>query len=83
MEAFAYLYDISIGTMKLTPDTVEVVPFLQRELPNVGIAVNPRKTVAVPPKGHVATPGDNFFLDGIEVRMAERGGMKVVIGTNA
>ena len=29
VEAFAYLDDISIGMMEITPDTVEVVPFLQ------------------------------------------------------
>ena len=53
VEAFAYLDDISIGMMKITPDTVEVVPFLQRELSNIGIAINTSKTVALPPKGHV------------------------------
>ena len=29
VESFAYLDDISIGMMEITPDTVEVVPFLQ------------------------------------------------------
>ena len=27
--------------MEITPNTVEVVPFLQRELSNIGIATNP------------------------------------------
>ena len=62
VEAFAYLDDISIGMMEITPDTVEVVPFLQRELANIGIAINPRKTVALPPKGHVPTPEENSLL---------------------
>ena len=47
-EAFAYLDDISIELMEITPDTVEVVPFLQRELSNIGIAINRSKAVAAP-----------------------------------
>ena len=34
IEAFVYLDGISIGMIEITPDTVEVVPFLQRELSN-------------------------------------------------
>ena len=56
VETFAYLDNISIGMMEITPDTVEVVPFLQRELSNIGIAINSSKTVALPPNGHVPTP---------------------------
>ena len=41
--------------MEVTPDTVEDVPFPQLELSNIGIAINPSKTVALPPKGHVPT----------------------------
>ena len=85
VEAFAYLDDISIGMMEITPDTVEVVPFLQRELSNIGIAINPSKTVALPPKGHVPTPEQIALLEGIGVSIAERGGVQVVgvpIGTD-
>ena len=78
VEAFAYLDDISIGMMEITPDTVEVVPFLQRELSNIGIAINPSKTIALPPKGHVPTPEQIALLEGIGVSIAERGGFKVV-----
>ena len=42
--------------MGIIPYTVEVVPFLQRELSNIGIAINPSKTVALPPEGNVPTP---------------------------
>ena len=56
VEAFVYIDDTSVGRMKISPGTVEVVPFLQRELSNIGIAINPSKTVALPPKGHVPTP---------------------------
>ena len=85
VEAFAYLEDISVGMMEITPDTVEVVHFLKRELANIGIAINPRKTVALPPKGRVPTPEEISFLQGIDVRIAGRGGVKVVgvlIGTD-
>ena len=64
---------------------MEVVPFLQRELTNIGIAINPRKTVALPLKGPVPTPQEISLLQGIDVRIAERGGVKVVgvpIGTD-
>ena len=85
VEAFAYLDDIGIGMMEITPDTVEAVPFLQRELSNIGIAINPSKTVALPPEGHVPTPEQIALLEGIGVSIAERGGVKVVgvpIGTD-
>ena len=85
VDAFAYLDDISIGMMEITPDTVKVVPFLQRELSDIGIAINPSKTVALPPKGHVPTPEQIVLLEGIGVSIAERGGVKVVgvpIGTD-
>ena len=85
VEAFAYLDDSSIGMMEITPDTVEVVPFFQRELSNIGIAINPSKTVALPSKGHVPTPEQITLLEGIGVSIDERGGVKVVgvpIGTD-
>ena len=64
--------------MEITPDTVEVVPLLQRELSNIGIAINPSKTVALPPKGHVPTPERIALLEGVGVSIAERDGVKVV-----
>ena len=85
VEAIAYLDDISIGMMEITSDSVEVVPFLQRELSNIGIAINPSKTVALPPKGHVPTQEQIALHEGIGVSIAERGGVKVVgvpIGTD-
>ena len=47
--------------MEITPNTMEFVPVLQRELSNICIAINPSKTVALPPKGHVSTPKQNRF----------------------
>ena len=85
IEAFASLDGISIAIMEITPDTVEVVLFLQRELSNIGIAINPRKTVVLLPKGHVPTPEQIALLEGIGVSIAERGGANVVgmpIGTD-
>ena len=48
VEAFVYLDDVSIEMVEITPDTVEVVPFLERELSNIVI-----DTHALLPKGHV------------------------------
>ena len=54
---FAYLDDIRIGMVEVTGDAVGVVCFfLQRELANIGIAINTRITAALPPKGHTPTP---------------------------
>ena len=58
----------------IIPDTVRVVPFLQHELCEIGITMNPSKTVALPPKGHVPTPEEIALLGGIGVRIAEGGG---------
>ena len=44
MEEFAYMAERSVGMLEITSDTVEVVPFLQRELANICIAINPRKS---------------------------------------
>ena len=71
--------------MEITPDTVEVVPCLQRELSNIRIVINPSETVALPPKGHVPTSQQIALLEGIGVSIAERVGVKVVgvpIGTD-
>ena len=72
--------------VEVTSDTVEVVPFHQRELGSVGIAMNPSITVALPPKGHVPMPEENALLEGIDAHIAERDGVTVVgvpIGTDA
>ena len=48
--------------------------------------MNPSRTVALPPKGHVPTPEEIAFLGGIGVRIAEGGAAKVVgvpIGNDA
>ena len=42
--------------MEITADTVEVVPFLLRELVNLGIAISVRTTVALTPKYHIPSP---------------------------
>ena len=73
IESFAYLDDISIGTIGIIPNTVEVLPFLQRELSNIGIAINPSKTAALPPKGHAPTSEQIALLERIGVSIAERG----------
>ena len=86
VEAFAYLDDVIIGMVGVTSDTVDVVPFLQRELASIGIAMNPSKTVALPRKGHAPALEEIALLESVDVRIAEQGGVKVVgvpIGTDA
>ena len=69
VEAYAYLDDITIAAHEISPGTVGaadeispgtmgVVPFLEGELTARGIHLNPGKTVALAPKGHVPTPED-------------------------
>ena len=70
VEAFVYLDDIGIGMSEITPDSARVVSFIQHELCQIDVAVNPSKTVALPPKGHVPTPEEIALLGGIGVRIA-------------
>lgn len=56
---------------------MSVVPFPQQGLCEVGIAINPSKTVALPPKGHVPTREEIALLGGIGVRITEGSGIKV------
>lgn len=63
----------------------EGLPFLERELTARGIHLNPRKTVALAPKGHVPTPEAISLLAGVGARIADDGGIKVVgvpVGTD-
>ena len=74
VEAFTYLADIRFG-MEIAPDTAEVSTFLQRDLSNIGIALNPSKTVVLPPKGHIPTAEQITLFGGIGVRIAGREGV--------
>ena len=47
--------------------------------------MNPSNAVALPAKEHVPTLKENVLVEGVDVRIAERGGVKVVgvpIGTD-
>ena len=57
---------------------MRVEPFLQHELCEIGIAMNPSKTAALPSKGHVPVPEEIALLGGIGVCIAEGRGVKVV-----
>ena len=86
VEAFAYLDDVIIGMVEDTSDTMDIMPSLQRELASISIFMNPSKTMALPSKGHVPTLEEIALLKSVDVRIAERGGVKVVgvpIGTDA
>ena len=84
-EAFSYMDDVSLGLMGVTASTVRAFAFLRRQLDDIGIVVNPAKTVAPPPKGHAPTAKEISILDSIDVRIADEGGAMVVrvpIGTD-
>lgn len=85
VEAYAYLHDITIAAHDISPGTVEVIPFLVRELTERGVHLNPGKTIALDPKGNVLTPEDVSLLAGVGVRILGEGGVKVVgisVGTD-
>lgn len=63
---------------KITSGTVGVVTFFERELTARGIHLDPGKTVALTPKGHVPTPKDMSLWVAVGVSIADGGGMKVV-----
>ena len=61
------------------------MPSSGRELDDIGIVVNPAKTVALPPKGHAPTTKDISHLASVDVRIADKGETTVVgvpIGTD-
>ena len=78
VEAFAYMDDVSLGLMRITADTVRAFAFLRRELEDIGIVVNPAKTIALPPKGYAPTSEEISLLESVDVRIAGEGGTTVV-----
>ena len=86
VEAYAYLDDITIVSHEISPGTVGVVPFLERELTARAINLNSTNKVALAPKGHVPAPEETLRLAGeVGVRIAGEGGIKVIwvpVGTD-
>ena len=72
-----YMDDTSIGLMEVIPDTAEVVPFLHQEVSNIGIVINLKTTVTLPPKGHAPTTLGDFTL--LEFTSASRNGVGVTV----
>ena len=71
--------------MRITADTVRAVAFLRRELEDIGVVVNPTKTIALPPKGYAPTAEEISLLESVHVRIEGEGGATVVgvpIGTD-
>ena len=62
-EAFAYMDDVSLGFTRTTPDTAKSFVFLRRELEDIGIVVNPVKTIALPPNGYAPTAEEISLLE--------------------
>ena len=67
VEAFAYMDDVSLGLTRITADTVRAFAFLRQDLEDIGIVVNPAKTVALPPKGHAPTAEEISLLESVDV----------------
>ena len=85
VDAFAYMDDVSLGLTRITADTVRAFAFLRQELEDIGIVVNPAKTVALPPKGHAPTAEEISLLESVNVSITGEGGATVVgipIGTD-
>ena len=78
IKAYAYLDDITIATHEISPGTVGVVPFLEHDLTARGIHLNSGKTVALAPKRRVPTPEEISLLAGVDVRIADEEGIKMV-----
>ena len=70
---FAYLDVVSIRMFELTSDTVDVVPILLELAISISIAMNPSKTVVLPPKGHVPALDAIALLENVDV--ASRNGV--------
>ena len=78
-------YCPSLGHMRITADTVRAFAFLRRVLEDIGIVINPTKTIALPPKGYAPTAEGMSLLESVGVRIASKGGAAVVgvpIGTD-
>ena len=85
MEAFTYMDGVPLGLRRVTANTVRPFPFLRREVEDIGIAVNPANTVALPPKGHAPTAEEIPLLESVDVRIAGEEGVTAVdvpIGTD-
>ena len=71
VEVYPYLDAIIIAAHEISPGTVGVVSFLERELTGRGTHLNPSKTVALASGGHVPTPGEMSLLAGVGVLIAQ------------
>ena len=78
VEAFAYMDDVSPGLMRIAADTIRAFAFLRRELEDIGIVVNPAKTIAPPPKGYAPMAEEISLLESVDVRVAGEGRAMVV-----
>ena len=74
VEAFVYMDDVSLGLTRITADTVRAFAFLRQEVEDIGIVVNPDKTIALPPKGCAPTAEDVSLLESVDVHIAGEGG---------
>ena len=74
VEAFAYMDGVSLGLMGITADTVRALTILRRELEDIGIVVNPAKTIKLPPEGYAPKAEEVSLLESVDVHIAGEGG---------
>ena len=79
METFANMNDVSLGLMGVTANTVRALSFLRRKPDDIGMVVNPSKTMVLPPKGRAPMPEENSPLESVYVRIADEGRVTVVL----
>ena len=72
MEAFGYMEFTSLGLMGVAANTVRAFAIFWRELEDIGIVVNPAKTIALPPKGHALTAEEISLLERVDVYFVYR-----------
>ena len=77
-EAFVYMDDVYLGLMEVTANTVKAFDLFRRELDDIGIVVNPAKTMALPPKEDAPMAEEISLFESVDVRIADEGGVAVV-----
>lgn len=75
VKATAFIDIPKIGVTEITADAVTTVPFLQRELREIGTVSNPAKTAAIPRRGHIPTTEEIALFASVGAFIAEEKGI--------
>ena len=65
--------EISLGLMIITANMIGAIAFLRSDLDDIGIVVNPAKTVAILVKGKTPTAEEGSLLEGVDVCITDEG----------